>query len=514
MITPSISNYTPQDILRKEPFRRLLPSDNLAVGMAKYNQANGAAPYLEETLRYEILSQAEFLREYNVNSHKINSYKYRPNPFNKDTNNEIHQKILSRTAVPMQAIIHLKRTVALTGKGVRKRILAPTVSAADQEKLAEWQAAWARKGMEKAIRDFIYSDGKVGDSAICFYLSDGKLGWRAFSYERGDTLYPHYDPVTGELALFGRKYSVLGDDGLTMVEYLDVWDKTNYVRYRYNQTGVQGAVAKGKELLGLSPWVKDTAVKPHTFKRVPVVYDRYGEPFWAQSEDCIDKIELALSDLSENNRAYALRILLAFGQDMHVTTDLDGTPSLIESSDPNAQARFLEPADSSGSLDAQLKWLKEMAYKGSFIVETPEIKSGSDLSGLAVRTMFADSFLKGQDDADHFYPALQELSDLFTYGWGIESGRPNEWSDFHVQLEIEPFVFMSESDEINALVQLKGIGAISRRSATERAIDMAYGVASENERVLQEEHDALVGVQPTQNENANNPVAESRANAE
>lgn len=510
MTTPSISNYTPQDILRKEPFRRLLPSEDLAVGMAKFTPASGASEYKEGNLAYEVLTQAEFMREYNVNSHKINSYKYRPNPFNKDTNNEVHQKILSRTAVPMQAIIHLKRTVALTGKGVRKRILSPEVSATDQEKLAAWQAAWARKGMEKAIRDFIYSDGKVGDSAVCLYLSDGKLGWRAFSYEKGDTLYPHYDPITGELALFGRKYAVRSDDGKEMVQYLDVWDKKNYMRYRYNQTGVQGAVAKGKKALGLSPWMVDAKPVPHKFSRVPVVYDRYGEPFWAQSQECIDQIEMVLSDLSENNRAYALRILLAFGQDMHVTTDFNGTPSLIESSDPNAQAKFLEPADSSGSLDVQLKWLKDMAYKGSFIVETPEIKSGSDLSGLAVRTMFADSFLKGQDDADHFYPALQELSDLFTYGWGIESGEPSAWSNFHVQLEIEPFVFMSESDEINALVQLKGIGAISRRSATERAVDMAYGVASENERVLQEEHDALLGVNPTQTEQNPNPVADSR----
>ena len=70
---------------------------------------------------------------------------------------------------------------------------------------------------------------------------------------------------------------------------------------------------------------------------------------------------------------------------------------------------------------------------------------------------------------------------------------------------------MSENDDINALVQLKGIGAISRRTATERATDMGLGVASENERILQEEHDALLGVQPTADPNV---IARSRTNAE
>lgn len=510
MKTPSINNYKPEDILRKTPFRRLLPSNDLTVGMAKFRQADGYAPYVEGNVRYEILTQAEFLREYNVSAHKINSDKYRPNPFNQDKDNALHQKILSRTAVPMQSIIHLKRTVALTGKGTRKRIISGSATTEEQEKLSAWLAGWDEKAMEKGIRDLISADGKVADSAICFYLSGNKFGWRSLSYEKGDTLYPHYDPTTGELALFGRTYSMRSDDGKEMVRYLDVWDKTHYFRYRYDMTGVSGAVAKSKKAVGLSPWVADIE-KPveHGFREVPVAYDRYGEPFWAQSEDCIDKIELALSDLSENNRAYALRILLAFGADMKVSTDLDGTPSLIESSDPNAKASFLEPADSSGSLDTQLKWLKEMAYKGSFVVETPEIKSGADLSGLAVRTMFADSYLKGQDDADHFYPVLQTISRLFTYGWAVEQKKSSRYENFRVQVTIEPFVFMSESDDINALVQLKGIGAISRKTATERAIDMSIAVASENQRILQEEHDALVGEEPTGVRK--NPVADSRA---
>lgn len=511
MKTPDLSNYTPSDILVKEPFKRLLPSEDLVVGMEKLAAASGVAPYNEGVVKYQILSQAEFLREYNVSAHKINSIKYRPNPFNKDTEGAVHAKILSRTSIPLQSIFHLKRTVALTGKGTRKRILAANASAEQQAKFAAWVEGWAQKGMEVSVSNLISADGKVGDSAIALYISNGKFGWRALSYEKGDILYPHYDPVSGELALFGRKYSVRSDDGTEMVQYLDVWDSQNYMRYRYDLKGFKGLTAKAKKSVGASPWVVDAKPKPHGFKEVPIVYDRYGEPFWAQSQDCIDKIESTLSDLSENNRAYALRILLAFGTDMKVTTDFDGTPSLIESSDPNAKASFLEPADSSGSVDTQLKWLKEMAYKGSFVVETPEIKSGADLSGLAVRTMFADSYLKGQDDADHFYPALQRLSRLFTYGWSIEVGKSAQYADFRVELEIEPFVFMSENDDINALVQLKGIGAISRRTATERATDMGLGVASENERILQEEHDALLGVQPTADPNV---IARSRTNAE
>lgn len=511
METPTINNFKPKDVLRKKPFTRLVPSEHLSAGLNGYPVVSMDAEYREDGMSYEILTQADFLREYDVNAHKINSIKYYPNPFSKDQEGKVYQKVKSRVAVPMQSIFHLKRTTSLTGKGLRKKLVSARVSENDQEKLAVFNEGWELKNMEGALHDAISADGKIGDVAVCFYLNNGIMGWRCLSYENGDTLYPHYDPVTGKLALLGRKYSMLSEDGKEKVQYLDVYDKTNWARYRFDKEGIKGAIAKAKETVGLDGWVLE-ASGAHGFNRVPVAYDRYGEPFWGQSQDLIDKIEISLSQLMENNSAYALRILLAFGQDMKVTADLDGTPSLIESSDPQAKAGFLEPADSSGSFGAQLMWLKNMAYKGSHVVDDPEIKSGADMSSLTVKMLYADAYLKGQDDADHFRPFIADIIELFTYGYSTEIGRQSEFSNFHIVGELEPFVFMSETEDVNALVQLRGIGVLSRRSGTERTVDMGYGVASEEERILQEEHDALVGLAAEQQTGQGQQIDASQQN--
>lgn len=511
METPSINNYRPEDILRKKPFTRLVPGDSLGPGLNGYPVVSELGEYREGRVQYELLTQADFLREYDINAHKINSIKYYPNPFSKDEEGKLYQKVKSRVSIPMQSIFHLKRTVSLTGKGTRKKLANAKTSEEDQRLLAIFNEGWELKNIEGAIRDAISADGKVGDAAVCFYLDKGVLGWRVFSYENGDTLYPHYDPMTGKLALFGRKYSMRSEDGKEIVQYLDVYDSQYWARYRMEVAGVKGAVAKAKETLGMSAW-KLEANGTHGFNRVPVAYDRYGEPFWGQSQDLIDKIELSLSQLMENNNAYALRILLAFGQDMHVSTDLDGTPSLIESADPNAKAGFLEPADSSGSFAEQLKWLKMMAYKGSHVVDDPEIKSGADMSSLTVKMLYADAYLKGQDDADHFRPFIGDIIELFKYGYSTEIGKQSEFANFHVIGELEPFVFMSETEDVNSIVQLRGIGVLSRKSSTERTVDMGYGVASEEERILQEEHDALLGLE-NEKQQANNPVNQARKSA-
>ena len=96
----------------------------------------------------------------------------------------------------------------------------------------------------------------------------------------------------------------------------------------------------------LDGWAVDKAPIPHGFERIPIAYDRYGEPFWANSQEAIDLYELTVSQLAENNQAYALRILYLLGGEMELQTN--GTPSVINSAEPNAKVGFLEPADSSG----------------------------------------------------------------------------------------------------------------------------------------------------------------------
>lgn len=478
----TIDTMTPDKIRVKESFKRLIPPALTGPGLSQTPRGNinARANYGVDPLQYELRTQSDFLREYDVNAHLINSMKYYPNPFSKDSDGKVYQKIKSRVAVGFQSRIHTKRLTALIGNNVSHRLIRSFKdSEAAQNWLADFREGWEEKNVEVAIHDAISADGKTGDCAICFFLSKNKVGWRTFSYENGDILYPHYDRFTGDLTLFAREYTE-GEPNGEQITFLDVWDDTSYIRYK------KSLKDNKKE------WEIDEQKRSHNFPMCPVAYHRYGEPFWTPSQSLIENYELSLSQFAENNAAYALRILYTIGEEMEVISSLDGTPQRIDSSDPNAKIGFLEPADAAKSFETQLNKLEQNIMRSSFAVETPEIKSGSDMSSLTVKMLFADSYLKALDDAMRYQMFLDRATALFKYGYGVEVKHRSDYNKFRIKAELLPFVFMSESETVAALVQLVGSGVLSKQTASEIAYNSGYGTADEWNRILDEAHAEMV----------------------
>lgn len=492
MSTLTIATMTPDKVRVKESFKRLIPPALASPGASQVPRGsiNSVANYSVDPLQFELRTQADFMREYDVNAHLINSMKYYPNPFSKDSDGKIYQKIKSRIAVGFQARIHTKRITALVGNNVSHRLIRSFKdSEAAQDWLADFREGWEEKNMEVALHEAISADGKTGDCAICFFMSKNRVGWRTFSYENGDILYPHYDRLTGELCLFGREYTEgEGDDETT---YLDVWDDTYYTRYKHTKKSTS------KE------WEVDEAPTPHRFQECPIAYHRYGAPFWAPSQSLIENYEMSLSQFAENNAVYALRILYTIGDNMEVISTLDGTPQRIDSSDPNAKVGYLEPAECSASFERQLTIMEKNIMRSSFAVETPEIKSGSDMSSLTVKMLFADSYLKALEDSINYQLFLDRATSLFKYGYGIEVKHRSDYNRFKVKAELLPFVFMSESETIAAIVQLVGSGVLSKQTATELAYNSGYGTADEWNRIINEAHAEFVGTVATTAQNTN-----------
>ena len=57
----------------------------------------------------------------------------------------------------------------------------------------------------------------TGDAAIVFYMNEGKVFTKNLSYFDGDTLYPHYDSITGQMTLFARRYSDYDEEGKELI---------------------------------------------------------------------------------------------------------------------------------------------------------------------------------------------------------------------------------------------------------------------------------------------------------
>lgn len=491
---------TPEQILRKKPFSVPIPPG--VVGTAPIiNPANAYVAPLDDVTR-ELRRQSDFIREFYTTSHKINTLKYYPNTMYVNRETGAYQaKVRSRIAIGFQERILTKRKEALLGNNVGMKLISDATDQKMIDRLAFLREGWEDKDMEVAIDAALVSDYMTGDSAIYIYMDNGKVRWRTFSFKDGDVLFPHYDTLTGDMTLFGRQYQQTDWDGNTKT-YLDVVDDTSFVTYvqKEDDTG----------------WQMEGSPIKHGFPFCPVAYHRseYG-PVWSASQSLIDGYEVAISQFSENNAAYALRILYTLGAEMEVLTNTDGTPSRIDSIDPNAKVGFLEPAQGAdGAFAAQLSIMEKNIMRGSFVVETPEIKSGADMSSRTVKMLFADSYLKALSDSMEYQPFLNRVAYLFKFGYFLENNRINEADSFRMKTYFDPFIFLSENDVIAAIQMLVAAGCMSRKTATEIAYNIGYSSPDEINRITQEAHDELIAEQRAQTASAprQNPVAASRVN--
>ena len=119
-----------------------------------------------------------------------------------------------------------------------------------------------------------------------------------------------------------------------------------------------------------------------------------------------------------------------------------------------------------------------------------------------------DSYVKALDDAKEYQGFLNKVTEIFAEGYGTEIGKEADLISLGVKARMQPWVFMSESEVVNTVVQLVSINVLSKRSAIEYIYEtLGLGSVDEAERVFQEAHDELTG-QQTVNANITTTVEE------
>ena len=485
MFRPTIENMTPDKVLRKQPFRRIRPSDALDALEGGFDSKPGV---LEGNLTYDYPTYADFMREQDVNAHRIMSKKWFPDIMVYDeTRKKYLMRKIARVTTNLPEVFASQRTSMLTGDRVDLKLASGGSEQANQDLLATFMEGWDYKDMETAVYELIWGCATVADSAIVFHLDNSSLGWTSMSFAKGDMIYPHYNEY-GRVCLFGRKYTAW--DGENDVDYLDVWDDVYHIRYKLSSDGQPNASDNS--------WVADSELKPHGFKRCPVAYHNSGDTVAGPAMGLLDNFDLAMSQLCENNKAYALRIFYALGADVDISASIDGRPMTVTSTDVNSKVGFLEPAESSGSFELQMKQLIKSAYQAAHCTEPVEIKSGADISSLTVQMMSKDSYHQALLDAKDFQPALNDMVELFKYGYAVELGMSSKFERLKIKGTINPYIMRSEVEEVNNISILKGSGALPIKAAANEAARLGYGTPRNYEELLQEEHDKLMMDQQAQ----------------
>ena len=452
------------DILTRRAFVRPMPQFVQTTALTRKPE-KAQAP--KDTTLWQTVSQGQFVREYYTSGHLINDNTYYPDRIKYDEEKKqfFTEKVV-RCAFPLQMIITSQHLVHIAGNDIRHELTDSEVSEYRQKLFLEWQKGWFDENIETRLYFFYKSSYIVGEAALLFYLKDRKMYTKNLSFLYGDTLYPHYDSITGELDAFARKFSDYDDENNEYVQWLEVWDNKYLRRYRRDVQGVRGTVTKIKELFGLEGWVQVGKEEEHGFDCVPVVYHRREEgACWSFVQDAIDKYELAVSYLCQNNMAYAFPIMVLQGDNVDIQGDIYGQVKAI-TADTEANIKYLERSDNTAAFELQLNTLLKQIFLGAFAVMPPEVKSG-DLPGVAIKLIYSPSLDRAMIDAKEFDHVIDEVRRLFTFAFGIQQGKQTQYQSLKILSYIVPYIHQNTAELIQNLVQATSAGILSKETGSE-----------------------------------------------
>lgn len=462
------------------------------------------------------ICQTEFLSELDPYGHKINNPDIYENIFKKkarvDSNGkEIKGKFdiveipVDRVAIAMQETILSKQLTHLCGEKMKFTLMDINPSEKVINDFIELKQGWDKKNMETARYEFKRSLKAVGDAAFCPILTKGKFSYRVFSLLNGDTLHPVRD-FSGKIRIFGRGFTSYDYKRNQDVPYMEVWDDKYYTLLSFNME--EKGLSMGWNPETFLPEYKDFNIGDndgwtvvgtpvlHGFQSCPIEYlKNEAGACWTPVQDLIDKLEIALSRLFENNKAYAFRIMLIKGG-FEIQGDLNGEARAILMDDNESDARFMEKADASTSFALQLEQTLKYILMGSFIVLPPESTNG-DTPGVTVKIMYSPAIEKGLNDKNFFNNSMDRIFELFKEGYGIEMGKSIDYAKLDVRADIPIYIHQNESEVINNQAVAKQAGFRSAQTAYENtsdsAPDEARRIEKERKQDLEYERLSLVG---------------------
>ena len=503
-------NY--REVLTKKPWWRVTPRGYMQHGIQEKRDDIDDVAMPEDHLYRVVMTQADFLREYYPSAHAIFDETKYPDIYKKDPDSEKwYKQPIARTSFAFQQVIATKHILHLTGNDVQFEIadgaMDKTKEEECQKNLIKFKRCWLLANME--IRNFeaVRSLMITGDAAVVGFFNNGKFGAKTLSYLNGDTLYPHFDSITGELELFARKYYDYDDDGVEKTEYVEVWDSQSIYRYKrgVNECGVSAFIKKIFNLDGFELIAK----KPHGFPFLPVAYVRNEDgPCWHAVQKNIEDYEEAFSHLCENNKAYAFPIMYmkGSGDDISVIGDSNGAAKLVTMDDKDAEAGFLNGTDASNAFATQLDKSYDLIYELSFTVKPPELKSG-DLPGVALKLLYSPALEIAMNDAQLLQPFIDMLMKMVKFGVGFEENQTATYMELPVNAWLAPYIHSNSTEIVTNLATAVQNKFISRQTASERCPDFPKN--DEYARIIAEEKEkqqmdllAQLEVQDNQTENA------------
>lgn len=288
-----------------------------------------------------------------------------------------------------------------------------------------------------------------------------ELRVRLLSQKSGE-FYPHFDDY-GDMDGFIRKYKAVNPEDAKEHDY--AWIQTT----EQNITSV--------DMDGT--WV--TAAEPNLFGKLSIVYAEQDLPEWEDEATTMDAVEMRISRLFDTNDYFSEPILKSYGATTLPSKKTVGKQIEFEVKvDPDTMKEYHGDADyltwqqSVESIKLELDTNINEVFSGT---STPNLsfenlKSVGNITGIGMKFMFLDAFIKAMEKMEIFEPAVQRAAHIIIAGITniCDPGMAGQFEENDVEITFGSVLPDDLREEMEVLQIANGNKPINaRRTVTARS---------------------------------------------
>lgn len=278
-----------------------------------------------------------------------------------------------------------------------------SISAREQnEGLEVFKTRWEKElKMHGVIKEFSRTVMIETKAALLFYPvkketdAEIKLRSKILNADAGD-FFPHFDDY-GDMDAFIWKFKSKDVEGKE-IECVNIYTAEQIFFYSKGDGGWAPRIT-----------TEGTGAIANLFGKIPVVYAEQDKPEWEEITSLMDNFEMRVSRLSDTNSYFAEPLLKLFGNVLSLPGK-DTTGKMVQFEKKKGIDGSIESGDASyltwDQTPESIKLELETMWSGIYAMSsTPDlsfdnVKGLGSISGVALKLMFLDAFLKASDRED------------------------------------------------------------------------------------------------------------------
>lgn len=463
--------------------------------MAKTGSYEGSTGSVLPRLKFVEVTQDDFIRELNPETHAVNDPMVRPNipltsdgqPPNIKDLQEGKQEIVAyamraRVAISEQEIIADRQLVHLFGNSLDLSLFK-----GEDELYSSFKKYWKHYRAHDAMMLAAESVLKTGDGAVVFYIDKGDIKFKIWSYMFGNSVSKHEAVKDVSPECVTRLYSGPNPDNEDeTIELCQVYTDTEVYTYRKSKPDGDNK----------DEWTLVKAPELHGFKQIPVAYKKGKDVAWGSVQRLIEAQEESLSDFREANKKVGQDILVIKSDALDVMPNMSAGVSIIDVGE-EGDASKLEAQDEPKSFIAELRELqeRERSTTGTVVIP-PDALKGGDHSGAYIKNLYFPAIQKAIKSIPEWSEFVQKCLNIMVEATGLIEGKPLEYRNMKITYDLKPYVPENryEVAQINQLGVLAGF--ISKEDAAENTQGNSPDAFEKIKRERQEEYNLKFTQQP------------------